>query len=132
VFLATSSADDSSTPDVMRLALRSADSGGEGQLNVSPNLVSGVEKHLAVVVNGQNGGLALYVDGTLADSGTSNALQGQLSTLTDNNNWLGRSQFSADAGFEGSLLEFRIYDRALNAQQIGLSFDLGPDAPVSP
>jgi len=132
IFLATDSANDSSTPNVMRVAFRSPGSAGEQQLNVGPPLASGVEKHVAVVMNGQAGSMALYVDGALQDSIQSDDLIGQLSTITDNNNWLGRSQFSADAGFEGSLLEFRIYDRVLNAQQIALSFDLGPDAPVSP
>jgi len=132
IFLATSSAATSTTPNAMRVGFLSGGSNGEQQLNVSPSLTPGVEKHVAVVMNGQNGSIALYVDGALADSGQSVALQGELSNITDNNNWLGRSQFSADAGFEGSLLEFRIYDSALNANQIALSFDLGPDAPVSP
>jgi len=132
IFVAASSADDSSTPDVMRVGFLSPGSNGERQLNVSPNLTSGVEKHVAVVMNGQSGSLTLFVDGAQVGTGQAGALQGELSNITDNNNWLGRSQFAADAGFEGSLLEFRIYDRALTPQQIALSFDLGPDAPVSP
>jgi Concanavalin A-like lectin/glucanases superfamily len=132
LFLATDSADDSTTPDVMRVGFLSAGSGGEAQLNVSPALASGVEKHVAVVMNGQSGALSLFVDGVRVGMGQSNALQGELQTLTDNNNWLGRSQFSTDAGFEGSLGEFRIYNAALSQQQVALSFDLGPDAPLSP
>ncbi len=33
-------------------------------------------------------------------------------------NWLGRSQFEADAYFEGELGEFRIYDRVLSPGEI--------------
>jgi hypothetical protein len=73
--------------------------------------------------------LALYIDGALAGS---TPFQSQLSELSDVNNWLGLSQFSTDPLFEGSLLEFRIYGAALSAEQMALSFDLGPDAPVTP
>jgi hypothetical protein len=133
LFLATDSANDSTSPDVMRVGFFSPGSGGEAQLNVAPALASGVEKHVAVVMNGQSGALSLFVDGVRVGMRMpDNALSGELANITDNNNWLGRSQFSADAGFEGSLLEFRIYNVALNQQQLALSFDLGPDAPLSP
>jgi hypothetical protein len=68
--------------------------------------------------------LHLYLDG--ADAG-SKALTGSLSSINDINNWLGRSQYSPDAEFGGSLYEFRIYNRALSAGQIALSFADGPD-----
>ncbi|MCX7682053.1 MAG: LamG domain-containing protein, partial [Anaerolineae bacterium] len=33
-------------------------------------------------------------------------------------NWLGRSQYAADAYLDGQLDDFRIYNRALNAAEI--------------
>jgi hypothetical protein len=48
----------------------------------------------------------------------------------DVNNWLGRSQFLADPGFEGSFTEFRIYGSALSASEVAASFAAGPDASV--
>jgi hypothetical protein len=50
-----------------------------------------------------------------------------LSTILDHNNWLGRSQFSADDSFGGTYEEFRIYAGALTAEQISISFTAGPN-----
>jgi hypothetical protein len=55
------------------------------------------------------------------------ALSGSLAALRDDNNWLGRSQYSNDPSLEGSLHEVRIYGEALEDEQIELSFDDGPD-----
>jgi hypothetical protein len=115
--------------DTVRVTFLSSETNGEVQINTSAPLASGSEQHLAVVVDAQGASLALYVDGALAGSAP---LSSSLAAIHDVNNWLGRSQFTSDAPFEGSLLEFRIYGAALSAEQIALSFDLGPDAPVSP
>ncbi len=50
-----------------------------------------------------------------------------LADINDINNWLGRSQYDTDPAFRGSYLEFRIYEAALTAAQIELSFAEGPD-----
>jgi hypothetical protein len=47
--------------------------------------------------------------------------------LNDVNNWLGRSNWTSDANFDGSFNEFRIYDQALTASEIAASFAAGPD-----
>ena len=52
-----------------------------------------------------------------------------LSGITDTNNWLGRSQYAADADFAGSISEFRIYGTARSAAQIAASNTAGPDTP---
>ena len=51
-----------------------------------------------------------------------------LSSVSDDNNWLGWSQFEQDPGFSGNILEFRIYNAALTAAQVQTSDTLGPDA----
>ena len=113
----------------VRVAFFSSLSNGEVQVDSAGQLASDSEHHVAVVVDAQGQTLSLYIDGALANS---TPFENQLSELSDVNNWLGQSQFPADPLFEGSLLEFRIYGAALNAEQIALSFDLGPEAAVTP
>lgn len=83
--------------------------------------------HVAVVVDRGTEQLLLYFDGSLERAVGS--IQ-PLSTLNDVNNWLGRSQHSADAYFAGTLHEFRIYGAALSATQIQASFTRGPDPDI--
>ena len=83
-----------------------------------------VMTHVVVVFSGSSLSMSMYIDGAQIGSCTVN---GGLSALMDNNNWLGRSQFGGDAEFGGTLHEFRIYDQALSATAITRSFHLGPD-----
>ncbi len=91
-----------------------------------PRAPTQVELHLAVVVDDTLNRIQLYVDG--APRGTL-AFPDHLSDLNDKNNWLGRSQFADDAarGFDGTYLEFRIYDAALSAAELATSYAEGPD-----
>jgi len=50
-----------------------------------------------------------------------------LQVMTDNNNWLGRSQWG-DVLYVGSFNELRIYDTALSGDQIAADYLAGPDA----
>jgi hypothetical protein len=52
----------------------------------------------------------------------------KLSDIDDVNNWLGQSQFSADANFGGTYLEFRIYGQALSACALTSLLSAGPDS----
>ncbi len=86
-------------------------------------------QHVAVVVDDTtvDGGAAsviLYVNGVRVNS---IALNNTLSSVPDDNNWLGRSQFTADPSFAGTYYEFRIYSTARTAAQIAASFAAGPD-----
>jgi hypothetical protein len=96
-------------------------------------LSPGVEHHLVGVFDNTdtmggvnpNGTMRLYLDGGLVNSlPLYNA--NTLGTLPDVNNWLGRSQWN-DPLFDGSYDEFRIYDNAINANQIALNTVVGPD-----
>jgi hypothetical protein len=109
---------------VLRVGLRVPELTDETLVSSSPALPSGVVSHLSVVVNDASDQILLYVNGAVA--GTT-AFTGHLSGLNDINNWLGRSQFVADAGFAGVLHDFRIYNVALNAAQIELTEKAGPD-----
>jgi len=83
--------------------------------------------HVAVVIDPSAQLSSLFVGGLEV---TSTRFQGVLSDVYDVNNWLGRSQYLADAGFEGSFSEFRIYDRALSAAELSASAQAGPDAKI--
>jgi hypothetical protein len=112
----------------LRAAFQSTDTDGEVRVNSPAALPTGIEQHVAVVVNGQNDTLALFINGAPVDSAP---LPSQLSAIDDINDWLGRSLYDGDPGLAGSISEFRIYGAALSAAQIALSFELGPEARVS-
>jgi hypothetical protein len=97
----------------LRFAITTSGSGGEQQLN-APALATGVWKHVAVTLSGTTG--TLYVDGVQVASNISMTLKP--SSLGNTNlNYLGRSQYS-DPYLQGSLDDFRIYNRALSASEI--------------
>jgi hypothetical protein len=81
--------------------------------------------HVAVVVDHDGGFLTLYRNGAL-DGVT--PFTDSLSSLNDINNWLGRSQYSGDPPFTGTIQEFRIYNAALSNDVVMASFTAGPDA----
>jgi hypothetical protein len=73
--------------------------------------------HLAGVVNASTMTVALYVDGSLAQGNVATTvLPKDLGATT--NNWLGRSQFTADPYLNGALDDVRIYNRPLTAGEI--------------
>jgi hypothetical protein len=67
----------------------------------------------------------LIINGTVVASSTTATTP--LSALTDNNVWLGRSQWG-DPLFNGSINELRIHDRPLTLAQLTSSMKAGPDA----
>jgi hypothetical protein len=79
-------------------------------------LPSNVWKHIALV--GTAGARTLYVDGFPVSSvtGGANVPPGEMEPLAPQS-WIGRSRFP-DPGLNGTLDEFRIYDRALNASEV--------------
>jgi hypothetical protein len=103
-----------------RTALRT--NGPEVGIDGSAPVPSGAKTHCAVVVNDTSDQILVYINGTVAGSV---AFTGHLSGISDVNNWLGRSQFSSDPGFAGTLHEFRIYNAPLSAAQIQLTEQTG-------
>ncbi|MBA2810707.1 glycoside hydrolase family 127 protein [Streptomyces sp. KM273126] len=100
---------------VPRFAVTTGGPGGEQALNGTAALPLDRWSHLAVTISGSTG--TLYVNGTAVARNTSMTLNpAALGTLR--NNWLGRSNFSADPAFAGALDEFNIWSRALTAAEI--------------
>ena len=81
--------------------------------------------HLAAVIDETNGEARYYVDGTLVNTTPLGGFD--LDNLVDNQNWLGRSQFGADAFLAGDFDEFRIFDQALTDDQVLGNFLAGPN-----
>jgi hypothetical protein len=102
---------------VMRFAITTSSNtaGAESQLNAPSTLASGWH-HVAVVIDGTNSNMQLYLDGTVIASGPTETLPSDLGETTQN--WLGRSQWSADGYYSGSLDDFRIYNRNLSELEI--------------
>ena len=71
--------------------------------------------HLAVVLGPSD--VVLYVDGQPAGTNTSITLRPADLGSTPNN-YIGHSQFSADAYLDGAIDEFRVYDRALSPGEV--------------
>jgi hypothetical protein len=97
-----------------RFAIRTA-TVGEQVVTGSAALGTGWH-HLAVVIDAAGMTLRLYQDGTLVASGATTLLPKDLAATTQD--WLGRSQFTADAFFNGALDDFRIFNRALSESEV--------------
>ena len=100
-------------------------SSAEVIVDAAVDMPEGVLTHLGVVVDEDNRSLTLYMEGRAAGS---SQFFDSLSDIYDVNDWLGRSLFPIDADLGGSISEFRIYDRALTAEQMFASYAAGPDA----
>ncbi len=86
---------------------------GEQAFDSSIALTAGAWTHLAVTRSGNT--VQLYIDGTLAGSGTVTLSPSGLGFTTQN--YLGKSQFN-DPYFNGALDDFRLYTQAMSAAEI--------------
>jgi hypothetical protein len=84
----------------------------------------GTQVHVALVLNPSGNSVALYINGALVGSV---ATTDPLSGLRDGDNWLGRSQVTADPALNASMSELRIYNTALSAAELQTSALAGPD-----
>ncbi|MEV0637857.1 beta-L-arabinofuranosidase domain-containing protein [Streptomyces sp. NPDC050619] len=100
---------------VPRFAITTSGAGGEQALNGTAALPLNEWSHLAVTLAGGTG--TLYVNGTAVARNTAMSLTpAALGILT--NNWLGRSNYSADPVFPGAYDEFNVWSRALTPAEI--------------
>ena len=89
---------------------------GAEQIVDGPTPLSVGWHHVAVTIDTQATTTTIYVDGEPVASGGTAQLPRDMGVTTQN--WIGRSQYSADAYFLGSIDDFRIYDRALSAAEV--------------
>jgi hypothetical protein len=101
----------------MRFAITIGGGGAAEQMATAPSTLPSGWYNVAVTINADNDTIGLYLDGSLVAENTAATLTpSDLGNTT--NNWLGRSQYSADAYFDGSLDDFRIYDYALSQSEL--------------
>ena len=83
------------------------------------------EYHYAITWDSTAGRVNWYRDGVYVDGFDAGSTT--LADVQDEVIWLGRSHWAADATANASFNEFRIYDRALDEQEIALHAEQGPD-----
>jgi hypothetical protein len=115
----------STSPTVVRAAFTTTGPTGETVVNGSAALATGSLQQVVVAIDDQNDMVSLYVNGAFQ---ATSAFSGQLSTIVDVNNWLGRSQFATDYELIGVYNEVRIYNVALTSAQVRTSFMAGANA----
>ncbi|MBN2512244.1 MAG: fibronectin type III domain-containing protein, partial [Sedimentisphaerales bacterium] len=114
----------------VRFAITTSGAGGEKQINGTAALPTGTWTHVAVTLAGSTG--ILYVNG--AEVGRNNSMNLTPDSLgATTQNYIGRSQYSADAYLNGRIDEFRIYAAALSAADVSaLHAEQVPAFPASP
>ncbi len=116
-----------SSATTFRFAIRTA-AVSEQVIDSSTVPPTGSWAHVAVTLSGGTG--TLYLNGVAVGSNPAMTLRpASLGATTQN--YLGRSQFSADPYLNGALDEFQIYGRALTAAEIAV-LAAPPAAPGSP
>ena len=86
----------------------------------------GHKTHIVWATDGGTSLGTLYADSVLVASNIDMTLTPAAVGATLND-WIGRSQWTGDAYFDGSFDEFRIYNFALSATQVDDDFQLGPN-----
>ena len=89
--------------------------GGEQQVSYNYTFPLNTWTHFAITQSGNT--CRLYINGTLVATNTGVTIKpAALGSTTQN--YLGKSQFTADPNLKGKIDEFRIYNRALTAAEI--------------
>jgi hypothetical protein len=114
------------TTTFVRTAFTVAGNPAEKFVEATATLPTGVLVHLAIVVDGKAKTLTLYQDGV--SQGSVDLGDISLARLNDVNNWIGRSQWTFDDEFQGTVSELRIYSAVRSAQEIAAESAAGPDA----
>jgi hypothetical protein len=127
------------TTGEMRFGITVQGGGTPEQMATAPSTLPSGWHHVAVTIDADGDTTKLYLDGSVVAQNTQATLSpSDLGVTTQN--WLGRSQYTADAYYMGLIDDFRIYSRALSQAQVaGLAgrtqpfsepFDLNVDGVV--
>jgi hypothetical protein len=98
----------------MRFAITTSGPGGEQQINAPAALPTNSWCHVAVTLDGSLG--VLYLDAVPV--ATNASLTVRPWQLLCKSNYLGKSQWAGDPYFNGEIDSFRVFSRALSAQEI--------------
>lgn len=104
-----------SSEGTVRFAISAGGTSAEQVISGTAALPEGAWTHVAVALSGTVG--ILYVNGEEVGRNSAMTLR-PFSLGTTTQNWIGRSQFSADPFLDGRVDDFRIYAGALTSSQI--------------
>jgi hypothetical protein len=104
-----------SSSGVIRFAITTNGGHGERGINGNVALPTGQWAHVAVTLSGT--AATLYLNGSVIGSAT-DVVFAPWRVGPTAQNWIGRSQYSADPFFNGMIDEFRIYRGAMSGDQI--------------
>ncbi|MDP9172913.1 MAG: LamG domain-containing protein [Planctomycetota bacterium] len=111
--------------DQTKAAITATDTGSKAFVD-GPRLDDGKAHMAAIVIDGATKKLHLFIDGKetgpAADLGDNT-----LEAVHPVHNWIGKSAFEADPGLTASIDEFRVYNEALGADEIGVIYKAGAD-----
>ncbi|HEU5072159.1 MAG TPA: LamG-like jellyroll fold domain-containing protein [Verrucomicrobiae bacterium] len=96
--------------------------GVTGGLQVGSRLLDS-QKHIVVTWDEPSNTVKIYHQGVLAGSFT---VTTKMNSVSDINDWLGRSNYNGDSNFAGGFREFRIYNRILSDAEIRRDYIVGP------
>ncbi len=82
----------------------------------APSTLAGGWHHVAVAIDSATMTVDVYLDGAIVASDSTAVLPKDLGETTQN--WVGRSQWEADAYLTGLIADFSIYSRALSAGEV--------------
>ncbi len=118
LYLTARASDATGTPPRFGMSLIGHVTAGEQRLEGTSALNANVWHHLAVVLpDGATFTGTLYIDGVAVASNDAMTIHpSDIGATTQN--WIGRSPFTSDPYFSGSLDDFRIYKRALSEAEI--------------
>ncbi|MEZ5324149.1 MAG: LamG-like jellyroll fold domain-containing protein [Verrucomicrobiales bacterium] len=113
-------------PNQRRLEIRNEDPAGGGATTIDwdPSNYNQVF-HQVVTWDETTGDITAYEDGELVQEGNTATL---MSDINDVNNWLGRSNWTADSNAAIEYTEFRIYNEVLDEDTIKTNLANGPDS----
>ncbi|MBN2506877.1 MAG: cadherin-like domain-containing protein [Verrucomicrobia bacterium] len=113
-----------SSGGITRFGARASGETADNVVVDGPALPTNVLAHVAVTYDSVNLMAKLYLNGAfIAQQRATQAL----SSIEDVNNWLGRSQYSGDAYFNGLMHEFRIHNSVLSSPQVMANAAAGPE-----
>ena len=98
-----------------------------GETSINGGLTSSIvgNGQHQLVVTDNNSTLSIYLDGALKAS-SSIASTNLLSGLSDSLAYIGKSVYTGDPGFAGSINEFDIYNNALSTTDVANAYAAGP------
>jgi hypothetical protein len=112
--------------DQTKAAITATDTGSKTDVD-GKRLDDGKPHMAAIVIDGTAKKLHLFIDGQESAAAVDLG-DNTLDKVNPTHCWIGRSGFDADPGLSAAIEEFRVYDQALNADEVGAVYKAGARA----